>query len=312
MTNQFNEDDIPVDPFSLANDPFDNMSMDESWDSFTNYLNDLDKRKPFFDGPEPFAAPTFIHQEIPTQHRRAVSSPMHLINSGNRSLDGPLFCVPQRLDQLPVAISTFDYTSNLMQRQQRNFRDIASPKPSLKNSENMFDESIFISACKNPTLTFNPKLIGFIPSNLWTDKTMTFGEIVANFFQKKNNANSRFSHKLFNALKLSECSPVFPPLVGVSWLTPSILRVDKRVFARLLGIKSIDGSLFHQQGNFPSHGFFEIGAGDASTLCPPGINLNGVDFENVRLLFHSDKKFIQGCTEYDVMNCRWANNHSHR
>ena len=141
---------------------------------------------------------------------------------------------------------------------------------------------------------------------------MTFGEIVSTFFQKKNNANSRFSHKLFNALKLSECSPEFPQLVGVSWLTQFILRVDKRAFARLLGIKSIDGSLFHQQGNFPSHGFFEIGAGDAAKFCPPGINLTGVDFENVRLLVHNEQKFRKGCTEFDIINCRWANFHALR
>jgi hypothetical protein len=31
------------------------------------------------------------------------------------------------------------------------------------------------------------------------------------------------------------------------------------IFAKLLDVKIIDGSLFHHQGNFSSHGFIENG-----------------------------------------------------
>ena len=168
------------------------------------------------------------------------------------------------------------------------------------------DEARFYAVCADPSLIFNPARLGFIPPNLWEDRNMTFGECVSEFFQRKNNANSRFSHKLFNALRLSEFNPIFTPFVGVKWINENILRVDKRAFARLLGIKSIDGSLFHQQGNFPSHGFFEIGAGDVSRYCPPGLDLTGVDFENVRLLIHTANLFKRGCTEADIEHCRWA------
>jgi hypothetical protein len=152
----------------------------------------------------------------------------------------------------------------------------------------------------------SPSHLGFIPGSVWTDQQIRFSDLVREFFQRKNNVNSRFSHKLFNALRLSEANPVYAKLVGVSWLTDTILKVDKRAFARLLGVRSIDGSLFHQQGNFPSHGFVEIGAGDVKDMCPSGIDLSSIDFENVRLLYHADGIFHRGCTERDIERCRWA------
>jgi hypothetical protein len=148
--------------------------------------------------------------------------------------------------------------------------------------------------------------LGFIPATVWTDQQIRFSDLVREFFQRKNNVNSRFSHKLFNALKLSEANPAYAQLVGVSWLTDTILRVDKIAFARLIGVRSIEGSLFHQQGNFPSHGFLEIGAGDVRELCPPGVDLSSVDFENVRLIYHAEGIFRRGCTERDIEACRWA------
>jgi hypothetical protein len=168
-------------------------------------------------------------------------------------------------------------------------------------------DSEFEAACQDPTLRFNPRALGFIPVPIWQDEEVLFGHCVTEFFQKKNNANCRFSHKLFNAIKLSEFRPEFPRLTGVMWLNDTILRVDKVTFARLLGIKSIDGSLFHQRGNFPSHGFFEIGWGDQERFVPPDLDMTDVDFENVRILVHPMGLFRRGCTSDDIEKCRWAN-----
>lgn len=233
-----------------------------------------------------------------TGHRRTTSTGILRISSQPQST------YPFSVHQLPVAQSTWEF----------NGPAAVSPtirRPSytrvLPRAEFHHDDSEFIAARCDPSLRFNPRQIGFIPVTLWDDQDRTFGEVVAEFFQRKNNANSRFSHKLFNALRLSEWNPIYRPLVGVFWLNQTILRVDKWAFARLLGIKSIDGSLFHQQGNFPSHGFFEIGAGDVQKWCPPELDLTGVDFENVRLLIHTESLFKQGCTESDIETCRWAN-----
>jgi hypothetical protein len=82
------------------------------------------------------------------------------------------------------------------------------------------------------------------------------------------------------------------------------LRIDKRAFARLLAIKTVDGSLFHQQGNFPSHGFCELSEKTGLKFVPREV-LEGVDFDNVRLLVHQDRVFKRGCTEADIERCKW-------
>jgi hypothetical protein len=182
-----------------------------------------------------------------------------------------------------------------------------APRPAVIGAISGTTDDEFAAACGDASLVLNPRKLGFIPTTFWGDADTTFGQCVADFFQRKNCAACRFSHKLFNALRLSELGGSYPRLTGVLWLNDMILRVDKVTFARLLGIKSIDGSLFHQQGNFPSHGFFEIGSGDQRRFVPPGIDLTDVDFENVRLLIHPRRQFKKGCTAKDIQQCRWAN-----
>jgi hypothetical protein len=70
------------------------------------------------------------------------------------------------------------------------------------------------------------------------------------------------------------------------------------VFARLLDVKAIDGSFFHKQGNFPLHGFVELGEPEARGIC----SLEGVDFDNVRLLMHAEGVFVATCTSDDIEN----------
>lgn len=160
--------------------------------------------------------------------------------------------------------------------------------------------------CPDTDFVIYPQKLGFIPENLWVDKELTFGALVTTFFQKRNNASSRFSHKLFNALRLSTEHPHLIPYIGVEWITPTILKVNKFAFARLLKIKTIDGSLFHHQGNFPSHGFVEINEKEACGILPPEV-LSDVDYESVRLLTHPAGIFRRDCTGSDIDNCKWIN-----
>jgi hypothetical protein len=99
--------------------------------------------------------------------------------------------------------------------------------------------------------------------------------------------------------------PFYIEFIGIEWITDNVLRIDKRIFARLLAIKTIDGSLFHQQGNFPSHGFIELTETTALDYIPKDL-LFGVDFDNIRLLTHPDGVFKKGCIEVDIDHCRWV------
>ncbi|OHT02187.1 hypothetical protein TRFO_30811 [Tritrichomonas foetus] len=188
--------------------------------------------------------------------------------------------------------------------QSRNRKMNSQPLPSIQDLTSSAD-SEFLSVCKDPDIKFNPHKLGFIPQKFWPDRDYTFGELVTDFFQRKNNANSRFYHKLYNALKISENDPFYAEYLGIEWITEKVLKVDKKKFARLLGIKTIDGSLFHQQGNFPSHGFFELGTNDALSYVSQS-DLEDVDYENVRLLVHQAGVFVRGCTEDAIEGCRWV------
>jgi hypothetical protein len=149
---------------------------------------------------------------------------------------------------------------------------------------------------EDPYLLVNPGELGLAPAGSWTDNEIHFAQIVTDFFKASHIANSRFPHKLFNALVLGESDPTYKELAGVAWATDTILRVNKIVFANLLGVHSIDGSLFHQHGHFPTHRFFEIGSAERARYCPPDMNMTGIDFNNVRLLIHHKQLLRTGCT----------------
>ena len=160
----------------------------------------------------------------------------------------------------------------------------------------------FVKLCTDEELQLHPKQDGFIPKKFWDkNPTQSFGWCLANFFQKKNNSNARFLYKLYDALLLDTLYPELSPYIGVTWLSKNIIRVNKHIFGRFIGVKTVDNSLFHQQGNFPSHGFVEITSSEVQKVCPD-INLEGVDFDKVRLLTHTPGIFVQGCTENQITN----------
>jgi hypothetical protein len=159
-------------------------------------------------------------------------------------------------------------------------------------------------ALTNPALVFSPQALGFLPSNYWLAVDATFGDLVTKFFQRKNNANCRFPHKLFNALVLVDHNPSLFPLIGVQWITARVFKVDKLIFGRLLGIMTIDGGLFHRQGNFPSHGFAELSQPDLDALKATHV-LADVDQDRVRVCYHKVGSFVRGGTEDAVTRCRW-------
>lgn len=162
----------------------------------------------------------------------------------------------------------------------------------------------FLRLVMDRSVTFNPVRLGFIPVAVWqTSRDVKFGDLVTDFFQRKNNANTRFYHKLYNALKITTGDPFYFDFIGVEWISDTVIRVDKRIFAQLLGIRTVDGSLFHRQGNFPSHGFVELTSGEATELLG---DVRGVDFDIVRLLVHQDKVFVRKATCEAIENCKWT------
>jgi hypothetical protein len=162
-------------------------------------------------------------------------------------------------------------------------------------------DQLFAEVCRNANATLNPAALGFIPVFFWPNREFAFSDLVYDFFQRKNNVNCRFLHKLYNALRISTISVTWAELVGVQWQAPFVIRVNKGQFARLLGIQTIEGSLFHQQGNFRTHGFVELNREQAKTYCP-NMDISQIDFDDVRLLIHQPGIFVRNCTEQQLQD----------
>ncbi len=159
----------------------------------------------------------------------------------------------------------------------------------------------FDTMCKDPNVRFNPRRLGFVPRDHWDDRDYTFGQLVSEFFQRKSSSRTRFVYKLYNALKITEYNPRYSAFIGVELASDSVIRVDKKAFARLTGIRAIDGSLFHNQGNFPSHGFFEL-----TPYTVGVVPSDGVDWDDIRLLTHKSGLFTRMSDESSFGACKWV------
>jgi hypothetical protein len=112
----------------------------------------------------------------------------------------------------------------------------------------------------------------------------TFSDLVTTFFQRKNNANCRFPHKLFNALAMVQ-------LVGVQWVSEKVFHVDKLIF----GMACIEGGLFQGQGTFPSHGLADRPSAEITRLGVEG--LADFDEDRVKVLDHKRNLFARTSRE---------------
>jgi len=290
-------DPLRWDPFDFAEIDFPTMPNENSND-FAKDLADIpnpaifDTRSNDFDSSAGFGINKTNEQLNKRKHR--VSMPIRPLV--------PLSPPPMTTEQT----SPCNPSSKIELEQEvfapRHSRQKSAPM----NTQVLFtdDDSGFNSMCRDPMITYNPSSLGFIPSKYWPNQEFPFGIIVEDFFRRKNNPNTRFSHKLYNALKMVEMDPFFAPILGVEWITERVLKVNARVFGRLLGIKTVKGSLFHSQGNFPSHGFVELSSVEAPKILDPSL-LKNVDYEEIRLLVHLSGEFVKGCKESDIENCRW-------
>lgn len=172
------------------------------------------------------------------------------------------------------------------------------------NIQQPISQRSFESLLNDPSLTFTPNQMGLIPSSTWSSEVVTFGAMVQNFFRRRNSSSSKFPYKLYNALRIVELYPEYFQHIGVRWVDDNIIWVNREPFAKLIGVKTIEGGLFHQQGNFPSHGFVELSFEESETVAAHH-NLGHVDLSHMRMVRHSAGIFKRGCTEADLERCKW-------
>ena len=213
---------------------------------------------------------------------------------------------PESLAKIP-AIKLPDYfdlqPKSRRSKKERSSREKILP-PELEDNS-MSSNAYYRQQLANSNLVFSPRKLGFLPANYWIAEENTFGSLVTQFFQKKNNSNCRFPHKLYNGLVLVEANPEMYPLVGLKWITDTVFKVDKYIFGRLLGITSINGGLVHSQGNFPSHGFKELNNEEVMAL-KMKYSLKDVDMDRVLLMKQSSGMFSKNCKEETLAQCKWT------
>jgi hypothetical protein len=152
----------------------------------------------------------------------------------------------------------------------------------------------------------DPRALRFVPETGWSSHTYSLQTLHTDYFGRKNNVNRRFEHKLWNALRLTSVFPNMIKLVGVVWVTDSIIKVYKYAFAKLLNIAAIDGGLFHKQGNFTRHGFVCLSDAEAKTRVQLQ-HLVDVDYREVVLITHQSGQYTIMASELDISACRWDN-----
>ena len=189
----------------------------------------------------------------------------------------------------------------LMNLHQGRIRNSSQPLFAVRRPIESMD---FDEICLDPSVTINPQQLQFIPAAAWPPENISFGLLVSTFFRKRNSMHCKFPYKLYNALKMTQFCPEFTPHVGVEWITDSVFRVHRVIFARLLGVRTVDGGLFHQQGNFPSHGFLELPFEESDRISRAN-GLGPADLSQVRFMTHSSGQFVRQSTEADLGKCRW-------
>lgn len=154
------------------------------------------------------------------------------------------------------------------------------------------------------TLEFSAKELNLYPKRAWTASTVTFIDMYTNHFQCKSNRKVKFEHKLWNALQLTSLRPDLYPLVGVIWLSDSIIQVNRISFGRLLGLEKSTSALFNVQGSFPTHGFDELTLDEVKQTTH--VNSPSPDFSECRFFVRKDGLFSRFSPESDVSLCTYT------
>jgi len=150
-----------------------------------------------------------------------------------------------------------------------------------------------------------PVDLGFLPFGQWNNVPTSISSLKSSYFSRKNNVSRRFEHKLWNSLKIVEQYPHLFSYIGVAWVSDTVIKVNKTIFASFLGIGCVEGGLFHKQGNFTRHGFEIMKEQDVRASV--GLSISDIDFHTVVLVTNTKGEFGRSSDEQAIQACRWEN-----
>ena len=131
----------------------------------------------------------------------------------------------------------------------------------------------------------NPFKLGFLPQDIAVDDDYTLDSLILSHFKSRSTRRVRVEHKLWNALCITKANPIMYKAVGIIWISSSIIKVNRTIFANLLGLAKPAAGLFYVQGIFPAHGFIELSTSQAEAEVDKS-KLQDVDGNYVKLYKH--------------------------
>lgn len=116
------------------------------------------------------------------------------------------------------------------------------------------------------------------------------------YFTRRNGVARQFEFKLYNALCITSSVPEAYEFVGAVWVSDTVMKINAHAFANLLGIHTVQGGLFHKQGNFSRHGLQHVLRASSLELSKLA-ECAEVDDYNIRLYTDKLNRFVRG-TEF--------------
>lgn len=120
----------------------------------------------------------------------------------------------------------------------------------------------FEDVYNDETCIINPTQIHLLPEKYWSQQspTLTFAQMVNSYFKQNRTQNSTFMLKLYNLLLISINYPILEKALGVRWVNDNVIEVSRSGLVNIFNLRenTVDGSMFHRQGNFPTHKFIEV------------------------------------------------------
>lgn len=234
-----------------GNDNGFNMLNDDLSTPLTFNITTNDMDSPFMNTVNPFfeRSKSPLHFDFTDTIDETFSVPMDIfdnITTPNVQDDFGLTIQPGFFDSAPIAMPTAETSVSPQQADQSNFEIPLT----------------FEEAYNDPTIVLNPVALSLLPEKYWSQQsqTMTFAQIVKEYFKQNRTQNSTFMLKLYNLLLISSQIPKLQRAIGVRWVNDSVIELSRSALINIFNVResTVDGSMFHRQGNFPTHRFIEI------------------------------------------------------
>lgn len=249
---------------------------------------------PFFTSMDDSPITSISSSDTNVFHRRVPTAPsFSFLNSANSNL--PLSRRPIQQKPPEMIKDSFIIT--------KQFSCI--PKPADFTVPIKEGQEVYSQLVNDLEIMINPKELGFIPSSFWPEGQFLLRDLVTDYFMKECGPDSRFSHKLFNALQKVQHDPFYSCFFGVEWLNENALLVNGPLFGTILGMKDYEEELFGSYGQLAIHGFVSQNESEALSFVDSS-QLEGVDFVTIRIYVHNNGVFTQSSTEHDIISARWS------